>query len=174
MTDDLFAELDRALGPVAIMSLQSRGLVPLPGDPIAEVLPGRDELLDRVRGALLGAAVGSALGRVSEQKQRRRGAAQAIDPRQLARKTLTGEAAKVRSGLQQLMISTQAMLEAGVGAAPLVSDRLVQRIRGFRVTGPATAAAVDRRKRLRTCWQLMETGSPQAVARRRHFPRPAI
>ena len=146
MTDDLFAELDRALGPVAIMSLQTRGLLPDPGDSIAEVLPPRDELLDRVRGALLGAAAGSALGRLSEQKQRRRGAAQAIDARQLARKTLTGNAAKVRSGMQQLMISTQAMLEAGVGAAPLVSDRLVQRIRGLRVTGPATAATVDRRK----------------------------
>ncbi len=100
-------------GPVAIMSLQTRGLLPDPGDSIAEVLPARDELLDRVRGALLGAAVGSALGRLSEQKQRRRGAAQAIDARQLARKTLTGDAAKVRSGMQQLMISTQAMLEAG-------------------------------------------------------------
>ena len=128
------------------MSLQTRGLLRVPGDPIAEVLPPRDDLLDRVRGALLGAAVGSALGRVSEKTQRRRGAAQAIDAGQLARTTLTGDAAKVRSGMQQLMISTQALLDAGVGAAPLVSDRLVKGIRRLRVTGPATAATVARRR----------------------------
>ena len=28
MTDDVFAELDGAVGPVAMMSLQSRGLLP--------------------------------------------------------------------------------------------------------------------------------------------------
>ena len=28
MTDEVFAELDRAVGPVAMMSLQSRGLCP--------------------------------------------------------------------------------------------------------------------------------------------------
>ena len=31
MTDDVFAELDRAVGPVAMMSLQSRGLLPATG-----------------------------------------------------------------------------------------------------------------------------------------------
>ena len=71
MTDDVFAELDGAVGPVALMSLQNRGLLPSAGAPADEALPERDVLLDRVTGALLGAAVGSALGRLAEKKQRR-------------------------------------------------------------------------------------------------------
>ena len=80
MTDDLFADLDRALGPVAMMSLQSRGLLPTPGAPTDERLPAPDVLLDRVTGALLGAAAGNALGRLGEQKQRRKGAASSCRP----------------------------------------------------------------------------------------------
>jgi hypothetical protein len=78
MTDDVFAELDRAVGPVAMMSLQSRGLLPPAGSPAAEPLPEREVLLDRVAGALLGAAVGNALGRVGERKQRHCGAAEFV------------------------------------------------------------------------------------------------
>ena len=146
MTEDVFAELDGAVGPVALMSLQNRGLLPSAGTQADEALPERDVLLDRVTGALLGAAVGSALGRLAEKKQRRAGAAQFVDADELARKRLTGPSGKVRAGVQQLLISADALLSHGVGAAPLVSDRLVSRVRSLRVPGRAVVATVDQRR----------------------------
>ncbi len=146
MTDDLFAELDRALGPVAMMSLQSRGLLPTPGAPTDERLPAPDVLLDRVTGALLGAAAGNALGRLGEQKQRRKGSAQFVSADALARTTLTGPSRKVRAGVQQLFISINALLEAGEGAPPVVSDRIVDRVRSLRVPGRALLATVEQRR----------------------------
>ena len=111
-----------------------------------EALPERDVLLDRVTGALLGAAVGSALGRLAEKKQRRAGAAQFVDADELARKRLTGPSGKVRAGVQQLLISADALLSHGVGAAPVVSDRLVSCVRSLRVPGRAVVATVDQRR----------------------------
>jgi ADP-ribosylglycohydrolase len=146
MTDALFADLDRALGPVAMMSLQSRGLLPTPGAPTDERLPAPDVLLDRVTGALLGAAAGNALGRLGEQKQRRRGSAQFVSADTLARATLTGPSRKVRAGVQQLLISINALLEAGEGAPPMVSDRIVDRVRSLRVPGRALLATVEQRR----------------------------
>lgn len=146
MTDDVFAELDGAVGPVALMSLQNRGLLSSAGAPADEALPERDVLLDRVTGALLGAAVGSALGRLAEKKQRRAGAAEFVDADELARKRLSGPSGKVRAGVQQLLISADALLTHGVGAAPVVSDRLVSRVRSLRVPGRAVVATVDQRR----------------------------
>jgi ADP-ribosylglycohydrolase len=146
MTDDVFAELDAVLGPVALMSLQNRALLPRSGTPAAEVLPAREVLLDRVAGALLGAAAGSALGRLAEKKQRRAGAPHFVDADELARERLSGEAGKVRAGVQQLCIAADALLSDGVGAPPVVSDRLVRRLRTLRVPGRAVVATVEQRR----------------------------
>ncbi len=146
MTDDVFAELDRAVGPVAMMSLQSRGLLPAAGVAGDEALPERDLLMDRVAGALLGAAIGNALGRVAERKQRQRGAAGFVSTEWLEGKRLDGSTGKVRAGVQQLVISGEALLTNGVGAAPVVSDELVRRVRRLRVPGRAIVATVEQRR----------------------------
>ena len=146
MTDDVFAELDRAVGPVAMMSLQSRGLLPAAGIAGDEALPERDVLVDRVAGALLGAALGNALGRVGERKQRQRGAAEFVSTEWLEGKRLDGSNGKVRAGVQQLVISAEALLTNGVGAAPVVSDELVRRVRRLRVPGRAVVATVEQRR----------------------------
>ena len=52
-----------------------------------------------------------------------------------SRKRLTGPSGKVRAGVQQLLISADALLSHGVGAAPVVSDRLVSCVRSLRVPG---------------------------------------
>ena len=64
----------------------------------------------------------------------------------LARATLTGPSRKVRAGVQQLIISTNALLEAGEGAPPMVSDRIVDRVRSLRVPGRAVLATVEQRR----------------------------
>ena len=146
MTDDVFAELDRAVGPVAMMSLQSRGLLPAAGIAGDEPLPERDLLMDRVAGALLGAAIGNALGRLAERKQRQRGAAEFVSTEWLEGKRLDGSNGKVHAGVQQLVISAEALLANGVGAAPVVSDELVRRVRRLRVPGRAIVATVEQRR----------------------------
>ncbi|HTN79694.1 MAG TPA: ADP-ribosylglycohydrolase family protein [Acidimicrobiales bacterium] len=146
MTDGVYAELDRALGPVALMSLQSRGLLPTPGIPAAESLPSRDVLLDRVTGALIGAAVGNALGRLSEKEQRRRGYPHHVAEDRIRAARLVGSAAKVRAGVQELVISAEALLDHGAGAPSAVSDELVRRIRKLRVPGRAAVATVEQRR----------------------------
>ena len=59
--DDVLAELDRRLGPVPVMDLLGRDLVatPLTG----ESVPVSEAAERRLRGVLVGAAVGNALGR---------------------------------------------------------------------------------------------------------------
>ena len=146
MTDDLFAELDAVLGPIALMSLENRGLLARAGAPADEVMPSREVLLDRVTGALLGAAAGSALGRLAEKQQRRAGAPQFVDADELARERLSGPAGKVRAGVQEMCIAADALLTDGVGAPPVISDRLVRRIRSLRVPGRAVVATVDQRR----------------------------
>jgi ADP-ribosylglycohydrolase len=143
---DVFAELDRALGPVALMSLQSRGLLPRAGAPADEGMPSREVLLDRVTGALIGAAVGSALGRLGEKKQRRAGAPQHVDADELAETRLSGPSAKVRAGVQELRITLEELLTTGVGAPSAVSDRLVRDVRRLRVPGRALVATVEQRR----------------------------
>ncbi len=146
MTDDVFAELDLAVGPVAMMSLQSRGLLPAAGNPADEALPDREVLLDRVAGALLGAAIGNALGRLGEKKQRQRGAADFVSTDWLEARRLDGPNGKVRAGVQQLVISAEALLTNGVGAPPIVSDRIVAHARRLRVPGRAIVATVEQRR----------------------------
>ena len=102
--------------------------------------------MDRVAGALLGAAIGNALGRLAERKQRQRGAAEFVSTEWLEGKRLDGSNGKVRAGVQQLVISAEALLANGVGAAPVVSDELVRRVRRLRVPGRAIVATVEQRR----------------------------
>ena len=103
--------------------------------------------MDRVAGALLGAAIGNALGRLGEKKQRQRGAAEFVSTEWLEGRSLDGSNGKVRAGVQQLVISAEALLTNGVGAAPVVSDELGSpRRAGCACPGRAIVATVEQRR----------------------------
>src|SRR5918999_1833677 len=108
---DHLAHLDALLGPVAVLSLSTRGLLPAPGTGTA-VTGDTPLLADRVAGALLGAAYGSALGlpfEWADPRQAPRRADQVPDPRPGAR-----DAADV----QLLRRSLAALADHALAAAP--------------------------------------------------------
>ena len=72
--DEVLAELDRRLGPVAVMDLVGRDLVATP--PAAELAPVHGSASHRLRGVLTGAAIGDALGRPVRDRPSRQIAAQ--------------------------------------------------------------------------------------------------
>lgn len=114
---DHLAHLDALLGPVAVLSLSTRGLLLLPGT--GPAVAGATPLLaDRVAGALLGAAYGSTIGLPFEWADPRRAprrADQVPDPRPGAR-----DAADV----QLLRRSLAALADHGLAAAPALAAGL--------------------------------------------------
>ena len=129
---DHLAHLDALLGPVAVLSLSTRGLIPALGT--GPAVAGDTPLLaDRVAGALLGTAYGSALGLPFEwldPRQAPRRAEQVPDPRPGAR-----DAADV----QLLRRSLVALADHGLAAAPALAAGLpAARLRN---PGNAVAAA---------------------------------
>src|SRR5918999_2257755 len=114
---DHLAHLDALLGPVAVLSLSTRGLIPAPGTGPA-VTGDAPLLADRVAGALLGAAYGSALGlpfEWADPRQAPRRADQVPEPRPGAR-----DAADV----QLLRRSLAALADHGLAAAPALAAGL--------------------------------------------------
>ncbi len=147
MTDDVFAELDRAVGPVAMMSLQSRGLLaagrqsrPTKRCPPAKFCSTASPVHCSVRRS---ATRSAASGRRSSVSAARPSSCRPIGSKG---RSLDGSNGKVRAGVQQLVISAEALLTNGVGAPPVVSDRIVARARRLRVPGRAIVATVEQRR----------------------------
>lgn len=127
---DHLAELDRRYGPVAMLSLTQRALVPERGHGVRVDLAGT-ELADRIAGALVGAAVGSAIGLPLEWR-RPRGAVR--DPR---------PGARFAADVQLLARSAELQHEHGLDAPPLLAEWLADEPR-LRNPGNAIPAVIDR------------------------------
>src|SRR5262245_29471711 len=114
MPMDHLDELDRLLGPVAVMDLEQRGLLPRPGvTGTSSVAEGIDR---RIAGALLGMAIGAGMAR---------------DGRRPAQVQLAVEWGRT-------------LLKDGRSAGPAFSGRLSSLAAGLRVPGEATARTVRR------------------------------
>jgi ADP-ribosylglycohydrolase len=144
MGESVWSEMDRALGPVAMLSLQRRGLLPQPGQGVA-ALPDRAVMADRVAGALVGVAVGNALGRMAERHRRSSGEVGYLPAEALARLALAGRNGRVRAEAQELVLATEALLDGGLRAPALLSDRLVATVAQLRSPGRAVVEAMRRR-----------------------------
>src|SRR5918999_5595 len=115
---DHLAHLDALLGPVAVLSLSTRGLIPAPGTGPA-VTGDAPLLADRVAGALLGAAYGSALGLPFEWADPRRAprrADQVPDPRPGARDAADVQLLRRSLAAQAALAGGAPWFEAGVGS----------------------------------------------------------
>lgn len=122
------AELDARLGPVPMLSLSQRGLLLAPGQGIS--VSGAPGLASRVTGALVGAAVGHALG-----------AAQT--PRGVARAAVPGPETAAGAEIALLAWSAATLLEHGSESAPALAERLRHAL-PFQRTGNALPAVLER------------------------------
>jgi ADP-ribosylglycohydrolase len=127
--DTRLEQLDRHLGPVAVMSLTSRDLLPLERQALVAGVPAGE----KVAGALAGAAVGSALGRPYEWVR-----PESCDGAEAVRR-LGG---RVTADVQLLGRSLRAMLDHGLAAPPSLASKLVT-LR-LRRPGRATVEAANR------------------------------
>jgi ADP-ribosylglycohydrolase len=112
---DHLDELDALIGPVAVMDLDQRGLLPPPGK--GQVRPSAPGARDRSAGALVGAAIGSALAH-----------------------PMGGPGGEVR----MLVAYAEAVAENGRAAAPAFADQLLSL--GVQVEGQAVRRTVRHRR----------------------------
>lgn len=135
MPQDPLADLEQHLDPTSLMSLDARGLLPPLGSGHTTTRNGA-ELVERIAGGIVGAAIGSALGIPWEWKPLQ----DIPSPGQLA---VMPHRARYGADVQLLRRSLEAHLEAGLGGAPALAERLRRGLR-LRHVGPAVPAAITR------------------------------
>lgn len=134
-TPDHLDELDSLFGPTAVMDLEQRGLLPDLAGIDRSITPGAG---DRVVAALLGAAIGNALGRPTCQRStaevaRRFGPVTGYVRSPRSRAPLGALGAEGR-----LFVSWAGELDKhGRSAAPALAERLPRRVRSLRRPGAA-------------------------------------
>ena len=149
VTIDIFDQLDTALGPVAVMSLQQRGLIAPVGQITPPALSGSSDpdgiavLRDRVLGALLGAAAGSRLGRAARRLDR--DAAGFVTRDALDGFSTADARGRTGSETRQLRLAVEAALRAGWAQPSKLSDLLADAPAQFRRSAAITATVQRRR-----------------------------
>jgi ADP-ribosylglycohydrolase len=138
MRHDPINDIEQALGPVAVMSLEQRGLL----SPVT--IPDAATPLDgaRAQGALVGVAVGRALASAVARAHRRRPGA-VIDPARLRLSPATGRSG---SEAQTAALSAELWAREAWQAAPLLSDRIAGMVGQLHAPGSAIVATADRRR----------------------------
>lgn len=126
---DRLAEVEAALGPVAVMSLERRGLIV----PVDVVTSGDASIADRVAGALVGVAVGRSLASAAA----RAGGAGRLAPRALRRLALTPRVGAAGAPAQTALITAEAWAGRSWHAAAEVSDRVTGDVGQLRSPGRA-------------------------------------
>ncbi len=156
-TTDVLGDLDRLLGAAVVMDLTHRGLLPLAttaGDPAAGggvgARPATAPLLDptRAQAAVLGAAIGNALGRptryrTAAQVQQRYGRVTGYLPWAGWR---SGPVGTVLAEAQLMQAYAGAVGDHGLGAARACSDQLLKLLSWLREPGPAIVETTARRQ----------------------------
>ena len=140
LTDDTFEQ--------ALALLRSRSLL---GARRTTSIPASLDR-DRVTAALLGLAVGNALGGLARRERRRLKLSGALPASLLEAAALTAAGAPVTATTQQALISGTTWLAEGDRAPIAVSDRLVDAGSTLRHPGNALSAAVVRRSQGRPWW----------------------
>lgn len=135
---DRLIEVETSLGPVAVMSLEQRGLV----EPLELGPAGGAPVADRVSGALVGVAVGRSLASAAA-RARRRGALTPHDLRHLA---LTPRVARSGASAQTALVSAEAWADRSWPSAARVSDRLTDTVAQLRDPGRAIVATAAARR----------------------------
>lgn len=138
METDLLVEMERALGAVAVMSLEGRGL--LVRNPLPDV--ESDASRDRVGGALIGIAVGRSLSS-AVSRMRREGAVTGETLRRLA---LTARTARSGAEAQTAELAARCWVGRDWAAAVRVSDGIMAAVERLHRPGRTIVAMADRRR----------------------------